>query len=78
MYIHFLEIATLKGIHVCIYQQQYIASTAGERKKLSVQVLSTAAGGAGDPEVSVRHTTQPDDGLSRPPSLREVQYYGTI
>nr|XP_045607622.1 insulin-degrading enzyme-like [Procambarus clarkii] len=70
------EVAHLKTLtkqNVVDFYKQCIASTANQRKKLSVQVVSTAPGGAGDPEVSRPPTTQPDDGLSRPPPLRETE-----
>lgn len=76
-----LEVAHLKTLtkqDVIDFYKQFIASTARERKKLSVQVVSTASGGAGDPEVSQRQVSQPDDGLSRPPPLREMELIADI
>ncbi|KAG7155866.1 Insulin-degrading enzyme-like [Homarus americanus] len=69
------EVAHLKTLtkqDVIDFYKLCIGSTAIQRKKMSVQVVSTATGGAGDLEASQPNTTQPDDGLSRPPPLRET------
>ncbi|KAG0725996.1 hypothetical protein GWK47_037479 [Chionoecetes opilio] len=50
-------------------KKHYVSSTATQRKKLCVKVTSTALGGAGHPDTPLR--TEPDDGLSQPPPLRE-------
>lgn len=70
------EVAHLKTLtkqNVIDFYKEFIENTAGQRKKLSVQVVSVASGGAGDPEASQPPTTQPDDGLCRPPPLKETE-----
>ncbi|KAK3874449.1 hypothetical protein Pcinc_020613 [Petrolisthes cinctipes] len=69
-----LEVAHLRTLtkqDILDFYKVCITSTASQRKKLSVQVVSSASGGAGDPEAPPIIPTQPDDGLSQPPPLRE-------
>lgn len=56
------------------FYNRFVYYESPERKKLSVQVLSTAAGGAGDTSLSVNDDTSPQDGLKSPPPLKDVSF----
>ncbi|XP_045108140.1 insulin-degrading enzyme-like isoform X1 [Portunus trituberculatus] len=69
-----LEVAHLRTLtkdDVIDFYKRFVNSTASQRKKLCVQVISMASGGAGHPDTVNR--TEPDDGLSLPPPLREPE-----
>ncbi|KAK7077939.1 hypothetical protein SK128_003283 [Halocaridina rubra] len=66
------HLKTLTKQDVIAYYKLWIEHAASQRRKLSVQVVSTAPGGAGNPETATVEAIQPDDGLSLPPPLREV------
>ncbi|XP_066956310.1 insulin-degrading enzyme [Macrobrachium rosenbergii] len=72
------HLKTLKKQDVIDFYKLWIASIAPQRRKLAVHVLSVAAGGAGDPEAPSSETTQPDDGLSLPPPLKECETIADI
>lgn len=57
------------------FYNRFVYYESPERKKLSVQVLSTASGGAGDTSHLANDDTTPQDGLKSPPHLQNVSCY---
>merc|ERR1711962_872943 len=70
-----VEVAHLKQLtkqNIIDFYKHWIASDAPQRRKLAVQVVSVAEGGAGHSE-SEKPSSEPEDGLSKPPSLKEPE-----
>ncbi|XP_076044547.1 insulin degrading metalloproteinase isoform X2 [Oratosquilla oratoria] len=63
------HLETLTKKDVIEFYQNFVRNDADKRHKLSVQVLSTAAGGAGDPNSETKCGIEPADGLAAPPAL---------
>ena len=57
---------------IYVFFQHLISSTGDERKKLSVQVISTAPGSEENNTLAEGQTNGPTDGLRPPPPLVEV------
>ncbi|RXG67447.1 Insulin-degrading enzyme [Armadillidium vulgare] len=60
------------------FYNRFVYYESPERKKLSVQVLSTASGGAGDTSHLANDDTTPQDGLKSPPHLQNVRKISEI
>jgi len=70
-----VEVAHLKTLtkkDIIDFYKQWIVAAAPQRRKLSVQVVSVAEGGAGHTATEPA-STDPEDGLSKPPTLKDPE-----